>query len=344
MMSALIPLLYDALMTMDEKKTMRIRPVTRNDHDAILALAKKAGIGMTSLPPDEDVLAEKIDRAVKSFAGKPDYEGGEAFLFVLEDMETGNIVGTSGIVAHVGLKQPFYSYTLSTITQSSTALDIYGTQKVLNVVNDYTGASEIGSLFLLPEYRRDRIGRFLSRMRFVFMAQFRELFDERVIAEIRGIHDRDGNSPFYDSIAKHFFQMPFTKADYINATKGNQFITDLMPKYPIYVNLLPKAAQDVVGAPLPSSEPAKAMLEREGFRFNDYLDVFDGGPTMEARLDDIHTVKQTTQTTIGEIVPHVDGDKHIITNTGLSDLAKVKKCILQSHKLLTTRQQKNIAA
>ncbi len=302
---------------------MKIRPVTNNDYDAILALAKKAGIGMTSLPPDEEVLREKISRAVSSFAGTPAYEGGEAFLFVLEDPDTQSIVGTCGIVAHVGLKQPFYSYKLSTITQSSKEVDVYGTQQVLNVVNDYTGASEIGSLFLLPEYRRDRIGRFLSRMRFVFMAQFRELFDERVMAEIRGIHDRDGNSPFYDSIAKHFFHMPFTKADYINATKGNQFITDLMPKYPIYVNLLPKSAQDVVGAALPSSEPAKAMLEREGFRYNDYLDVFDGGPTMEARVDDIHTVKESIATAIGEIAPYVEGEKHIITTTNLQSFAAV---------------------
>ena len=298
---------------------MRIRPVTSDDHDAILALAKEAGIGMTSLPPDEEVLAEKIDRAVKSFASTPDYEGGESFLFVLEDTDAQRIVGTCGIAAHVGLKQPFYSYKLSTIIQSSTEMDVYGTQKVLNVVNDYTGASEIGSLFLLPEYRRDRIGRFLSRMRFVFMAQFRALFDDRAIAEIRGVHDREGNSPFYDSIAKHFFHMPFTKADYINATKGNQFITDLMPKYPIYVNLLPKSAQEVIGAPLPSSEPAKAMLEREGFRYNEYLDVFDGGPTMEARVDDIHTVKESFATTVGEIVPYVEGEKHIITTTQLSD-------------------------
>jgi arginine N-succinyltransferase len=300
---------------------MRIRPVRTEDHAAILALAKEAGFGMTSLPADEDVLEEKIAGAVNSFNGTPDYEDGERFLFVLEDVQNKKIVGTCGIVAHVGLRQPFYSYKLSTITQNCKELDIFGKQKVLNVVNDYTGASEIGSLFLLPEYRRDRIGRFLSRVRFVFMAQFPDLFDERVIAEIRGVHDRSGNSPFYDSIAKHFFHMPFADADYINATSGNEFITDLMPRYPIYVNLLPETAQEVIGAPLPSSEAAKAMLQREGFRYNDYLDVFDGGPTIEARFEDIVSIKESKLLPIGEIVPFVEGEKHIIGTTRFKDFS-----------------------
>ena len=88
---------------------MIVRPAAESDHAAILALAKEAGIGMTSLPPDENVLRQKIERSVKSFARKPDAEKGERFLFVLEDTATGKLGGTAGIVAHVGLRNPFYS-------------------------------------------------------------------------------------------------------------------------------------------------------------------------------------------------------------------------------------------
>ncbi len=303
---------------------MYVRPITLTDHDVVLELAQKAGFGMTSLPPDAGVLRAKVEKAAASFAGQAAHPGDESYLFALVDPENNLVVGIAGIKAKVGLRQPFYSYLLSTITQASRELDIFSVQKVLSIVNDYTGATEIGSLFLLPEYRRDRIGRFLSRMRFLFMAQFRERFDERVISEIRGVHDKDGNSPFYDGIARHFFRMEFSRADYVNATQGNQFITDLMPKYPIYVNLLPKAAQEVIGQPYPSSEPAKAMLEKEGFFWNDYLDIFDGGPTLEARFGTIRTIAESRVGQVGKIVPRTEGEKYIFS---AGDMAHFRSCV-----------------
>src|SRR4051812_1292257 len=128
---------------------MLVRPVALTDHPEILALAREAGIGMTSLPPDSFILEQKIARSVASFAGKPEAEKEENFLFVLEDTGKRKLVGTCGIVAHVGLRRPFYSYKLSTIVQASGTLGIYSLQRVLHMVNDYTGATEIGSLFLL---------------------------------------------------------------------------------------------------------------------------------------------------------------------------------------------------
>ncbi len=285
---------------------MLIRPVTLDDKDAVLTLAKAASIGMTSLPADEEVLIDKITRSVKSFDGAPDYPQGEAFLFVLE--EEGKVVGTTGIKAHVGLTQPFYSYKLITITQTHSPMNIYSKHQMLQVTNDLTGASEIGSLYLLPEARGGGRGKLLSRCRFLFMAEFSDYFDEKVIAEMRGINDRQQHAPFYNSLAKHFFMFDFAEADYINATQGNQFIADLMPKYPIYVSLLPEEAQEAIGAPHPSSAPAKKLLEKEGFSFQGYLDVFDGGPTMEAKREHIHTIQQSQKVKVGKITDKVSDD------------------------------------
>ena len=296
---------------------MFIRPVTLDDHKAVLELAKKAGIGMTSLPPDPEVLLNKILRSVKSFDGKPDAPHDESFLFVLEDPENGAVVGTTGVVSHVGLKRPFYSYKLLTLTQASEAVKVYARHEMLHVVNDLTGASEIGSLFLQREYRRDKLGRLLSRCRYLLMAEFPDLFAEQIIAEIRGMHDGEGNAPFYDGIARHFFQMEFQKADYINATQGNQFIQDLVPHYPIYVELLPPAAREVIGKPFTSSEPAKALLEKEGFRFQGYVDIFDAGPTMIAERSRIKTVRESKKASIVKLVDSLEGEPHILHNCRL---------------------------
>lgn len=300
---------------------MLIRPVKISDHAEILSLAQEAGIGMTSLPADAAILEYKIKRAVASFLGAESEKGDDHFLFVLEDTETKKLVGTTGIVAHVGIKQPFYSYKLSTIVQASEEVGVYSLQKVLHMVNDYTGASEIGSLFLLPDYRRDGIGRFLSRCRYLLMAEFPEFFSDVVISEIRGVQDEQGYSPFYRNLAEHFFQMDFKKADFINATQGGQFISDLMPKYPIYVNLLDDKARSAIGVPLDASKAALNLLEMEGFRYQGYIDVFDGGPTMQAELGQIRTVRKSKLATITAIKAIENNKKYMIANTGLADFS-----------------------
>lgn len=298
-------------------ESMVLRPVRADDHADLLKLAKEAGFGMTSLPQDEAVLSEKIENVLLSFKGTPAKPNGEAFLFVLEDVAAKKVVGCTGIKSHVGMHNPFYSYKISTITQASKDLDIYSLQKVLHMVNDYTGATEIGSLFLLPEYRKGGMGRFLSRSRFLVMAEFPQLFSPTVIAEMRGVHDEEGDSPFYNNLARHFFQMPFWKADYTHATQGGQFIADLMPKYPIYVALLTPEAQSVLSKPHPASAAALKMLEREGFYHANYVDVFDGGPTVQAERLKIRTVRQSHKAVISGLEDDVYADMHIVATTHL---------------------------
>ena len=281
---------------------MFLRPARIDDHDAVLALALQAGFGMTSLPPDPTVLQEKIKNSVDSFAGTYKKPGQESFFFVLEDTEKKHIAGTCGIKARIGLTQPFYSYKLTTITQISTQLDKFTKHELLQVTNDLTGSTEVGALFLEPTYRRDRMGKMLSLARFLFIAAFPDQFAEQIIAEMRGVHDVDGVSAFYNALPKHFFEMSFTEADYINATQGNQFINDLMPKYPIYISLLPKSARRTIGEVNGASEPAKMMLEAQGFKFSGYVDIFDGGPTMIAPRNQVHVVTKSVVTTIGQVI------------------------------------------
>lgn len=300
--------------------TLVLRPVRRQDHAPMMTLAKLAGFGMTSLPQDNAVMHTKIEDAIKSFAGQPPLDDQHIFLFVLEDIATGKIVGTTGIKAHVGMSNPFYSYKLSTLVQSNSDLGIYSRQRVLHMVNDFTGATEIGALFLHKDYRHSAIGQFLSRTRFLMMAEFPDLFSDTVIAELRGIHDARGDSPFYNNLARHFFQMPFYKADYIYATKGNQFISDLMPRYPIYVTLLPTAAQEVIGKIFPSSRPAARILMEEGFKHEGYVDLFDGGPTLQAERVHVATVRGSQKAQVAGIKPIHSKKRFMICNTTLCNL------------------------
>ncbi len=64
-----------------------------------------------------------------------------------------------------------------------------------------------------------------------------------------------------------------------------------MPKHPIDTHFLSQEAQDVIGQVHPQTAPARAVLEKEGFRYRNYIDIFDGGPTLECDIDRAPSVK-----------------------------------------------------
>src|SRR5690554_3343846 len=163
---------------------------------------------------------------------------------------------------------------------------------MLNLVTDLEGSSEVGGLFLHPNERAGGLGRLLARSRYLFIAMHRARFADRVLAELRGVQDERGGSPFWDGVAGRFFGMSFQEADYFNAINGNQFIADLMPKHPVYVAMLSEDARSAIGVPHPSGRAAMRMLENEGFSYQGYIDIFDGGPTMIARTDDLKSVRE----------------------------------------------------
>ncbi len=271
-----------------------IRPCTFKDLDDLLAISHAVGRGMTSMPADEAAWQEKISASLRAFSAAAQDTPSNTYFMVLEDSETGRVVGTTAIYTGVGLNKPFYSYKVSTLVSSCNDLAVTRQARVLSMVNDYTGATEIGSLFLLPEYRKPGVGQFLSRARYMALADFPHCFGEQVIAELRGWQDAQGNSPLWDHLGHTFFGIDFQQAVTTAALKGTQFISDLMPKYPIYIDLLPAAAREVIGKPHDSSAPALNMLKKEGFQFTGYVDLFDGGPSVQVAAREIHTVRDSS--------------------------------------------------
>nr|WP_040440234.1 arginine N-succinyltransferase [Algicola sagamiensis] len=299
---------------------MIIRPIRSEDFPALLKIAEDSGHGFTSLPVNEELLKCKIERSVQSFHKEVTQAGDESYLFVMEDLDTGCVVGTSAIEAAVGLDDAFYHYHMSKVVHSSRELDIYNTVDLLTLCNDYTGATEICTLFLDEGHRINNNGKVLSKMRFMFMTNYRERFSSTIFAEMRGVSDDAGNSPFWQWLQEHFFSMDFPTADYLTGIGQKQFIAELMPKYPIYVNLLSKEAQSVIGEVHPNTRPAIEMLKSEGFRFRGYVDIFDAGPTVEAHLDDIQSARNSVEVEvkIGERSDE-SSQAYIVTNLKLKD-------------------------
>jgi arginine N-succinyltransferase len=281
--------------------SFRVRPARADDFGAIYEMAKLTGGGFTNLPPDRATLVDKLARSDASFAREGEEQAGDLYVFVLEDPKAGVIRGTCQIFGQVGVTQPFYSYHLSTLTQSSPELGKTFRNQMLSLTTDLEGSSEVGGLFLHPQSRAGGWGALLARSRYLFIKQHRSRFGDRTLAELRGVMDQAGNSPFWDGLAGRFFGMTFPEADQFNAMHGTHFIADLMPRTPIYVAMLADSAKPVIGQPHPTGRAALRMLEEEGFVYDRYVDIFDGGPTVTVPTDRIRTVRESKLETIVEV-------------------------------------------
>ncbi|MCJ9430662.1 arginine N-succinyltransferase [Kordiimonas marina] len=299
---------------------MQVRLARLEDVDALVALARTVDGHMTTMPRDADAMRERVQWSLDSVAAPVQVPGNEMYLFVLE--EEGEIVGLSAIFAAVGLDRPFYSYRVSRISKKAPEYDIQVSADILHLVNDYGGTAELGTLFLRPDRRGGGRGRLLSYARLMFMACHRNRFPERLFAEIRGETDEKDGSPFWDAVGRRFFKLDFGEADKMSG-RDYRFIADLMPTHPIYVDLLPEAAQEVIGKVNDGARGAAKLLEKQGLRYNGLVDIFDAGACLDARTEDVKIVKKSQVLTVAENTGAAAGTPAMVANPSLQDFRVV---------------------
>jgi arginine N-succinyltransferase len=282
-----------------------IRAAKTSDLDALINMAHQAGSGMTTLKPDPEMLGQRLATSEASFAEtiRPEQRD---YMFVLEEPQDGSIAGVCAIKGAVGLTEPFYNYRIGTLVHCSRELNVFTRMETLYLSNDLTGSTELCSLFLLPEYRVGFNGKWLSKSRFLFIAQFQQLFTEKIIAEMRGYQDEGGDSPFYEGLGRHFFKMDFNHVDGLTAIGKKSFIAELMPRQPLYVDYLPQSAIDVIGKVHTSTQPARRLLEQEGMYYEGYVDIFDAGPVLQGRVSELRAVRDSVLAVAAQGLPAID--------------------------------------
>ena len=303
----------------------KIRPVQTSDIDDLYQLAVKMAPGITTFPPDKSVLQCKIEQSIIAFEMAIEQTVNRQFLLVLEDLSTSKVIGTAGVYNNIGTENPFYSFKIIKQTQINKDYSLKTCSSTLHLTNAFQGGTEVGTLLLDPEYNGMGLGKFLAKSRYLLIANFMTLFNEPVFAELRGWSNKTNESPFWEAVGRHFFAgLDFDKADLYSAISDNQFIADMMPKYPIYVDLLPKAAQRAIGRANRKGQAALTMLQQEGFRDEGYVDIFDAGATVVANFFDIETIHNsqtyTMHTKTPESLQESDSSLYIATR-GLDDFS-----------------------
>lgn len=322
-----------------------VRAIEERDLDGLLALAQQVGSGMTTLKPDRQALAWRLETACASFAEQIG-PAQRDYMFVLEDVSNGMVAGVCAIKAAIGLDEPFYNYRIGTLVHSSKELQVFSRMETLYLSNDLTGCTELCSLFLHPGYRNGNNGKLLSKSRFMFIAQFPHLFSEKVIAEMRGYLRADGRSPFWDSLGRHFFKMDFNRADDLTSLGKKSFIAELMPRHPLYVAYLPQEAQEVIGRVHVDTAPARRLLEQEGMYYEGYVDIFDAGPVLQARVRELRALRESQPALVlnGD-GGNADDAPALVSNTVLRDFRVIvaPAHVEQGRMTLSSEQQQLLA-
>ena len=293
-----------------------VRAARVADHADLVRLSSEAGTGFTSLAVSPDELMARLEKSDAAFAG-PEEHKEVIYQLMLEDTESGAVVGCSAVKAMVGVTKPYWDFKIITLAQHSLQADRRFDMDAMMAVNDFAGCTEVGTLFVQPDARGNGTGSLVAQSRYLLMAAAPKRFGERVLAELRGVVEDDGSSVFFDHVSRPFFRMDFDEADRLSAASDNQFILDLMPQHLIYIDLLPAAVREVIGKTHRDGAGALRMLRAEGFHFDRYVDIFDGGPLVSTYTEDVRTYRDSKVVRVREAA--VGGEKRGLLSTDRMD-------------------------
>lgn len=278
-----------------------IRGAMPEDEEQLLAIARH--LNTVNLPDEREALQQILDSSQKSLAQTVTDPKRRQYVFVLLDKTKNVIIGTSMIFGQLGRKDAPYIY-LDVIDEErySATLDKHFTHTILKIGYSYDGPTEIGGLVLHPEYRRvpERLGTFLSYVRFLFLKMHRTWFQDETLAELLPPLEKDGTSHLWDALGRHFTDLTYAEADKLSR-RNKEFIRGLFPEGTIYASLLPPLAQDVIGKVGLQTRGVEKLLRRIGFRYAERVDPFDGGPHFTAATDEITLVQNSQRLRIAAL-------------------------------------------
>jgi len=269
-----------------------VRPVEPADVGALETLLAASTPGVHTLPRTRDRIAAFVERSIASFAAHVDIPSEESYLFVLEDLERRELLGTAAIHASAGSNGTYFSFRNDVIQQVSRDLNISHSVHALTLCSELTACSQLSGFYIDRRAGLKGEAALLSRARLLYAVLAPHRFGDRFFVPLAGVTDDNGQSPFWDALGRKFFKMDFLEAErLIGGVRNRTLIVELMPHYPVYVPLLPGPAQAAMGQIHPDGQLAFDLLAEEGFEADEYIDIFDGGPILQAHKNGLRSFR-----------------------------------------------------
>jgi arginine N-succinyltransferase len=268
-----------------------IRDVTKADLPSLKKLAGE--LNTINLPNDERDLSAIVEKSARSFDGRIRDPFEREYLFVLEDARSEKIVGTSLVIAQHGTRDaPHIFFDVYEKEHYSHSVDKHFRHRVLSIGYNFDGPTEIGGLVVATQFRgQGKPGKQLSYVRFLFIAMHRARFRDRILVELLPRLEEDGRSPLWEALGRKFTGLSYQEADRLSR-ENKEFIQQLFPPGEIYATIFSQKIQDAIGEVGPETAGAKNMLTRIGFRYDERIDPFDGGPHYSAPTELIEPIRR----------------------------------------------------
>ncbi len=301
------------------QKNFVFRPIHPNDVDQLERLVAYMGAGNgSSFHTNRTGLDQRVAESRRSFATSGQQPGYDVYLFVMEDLMTRHIVGLSKVHARANYGSPFYSYELRRAVHASDRLEVRNEVPTLHLVEEYTGASELCSSFLHPDYRGKRLSPLLTLGRLMFVVDYPLRFAPRIIGEMRGVYDTNDRSPFWNHVFKYFFrELDYPAYTRLLAEGLESEILRLLPRGPLYLPLLPDAVQEVVGKVHPQAQSQVKLITREGFLYRHHIAYSSGAPIFEAQRSQLRIARRSRSWIVGSILPSLEAPWSLMSNMRL---------------------------
>ncbi|WP_182915807.1 arginine N-succinyltransferase [Massilia cavernae] len=260
-----------------------VRPVEMADLPRLEMLCRRDNQRVHTLPQSRHGLAALVEQSVASFQSRPALPADERYTFVLESAADGALAGTASLVAQAGGGASFLAFRQDMMQQVSPDLDVSNNVDMLMLCSDLSGYSQLAGYHAPGPAIGHEHKCLLGRARLMYAALAPQRFAHKFFASLPGATDGSKRSPFWDAIGRNFFHMDFMQVEkLLGGARNRALIAGLMPHYPVYVSLLPADARAALATVDPLARGGFEMLCDEGFEANDYVDICDGGPLLQA--------------------------------------------------------------
>lgn len=297
-------------MSKELPRGIHIHPVASRDVDDLLDMVQRSSGGLSSLQPRREFLLDYIKTSEASFSGKKDLDTPHKYLLGMYHEE--RLIGCAAVKTQIGVESPFINFDLI-----GDGLDQY-----LVASSRFKGATEVGSLFLHPDYRAFGLGKYLAKVRYLLMAAEPWRFGETIIAELRGICGVQG-SPLYDYLFKDKLEKTFLEADTEYYDRNPDALGDIVPIGRVDISRFPLDVRASMAQPHPSGAAALRMLQKEGFIFSGTIDLFDAGPIVHAYRDTIRTIMGRKSGIAAPVDSVSGGAPHLVATGKVADFRAV---------------------
>ncbi|SNY96963.1 arginine succinyltransferase [Halomonas sp. hl-4] len=313
-----------------------IRPVKMADLPALEQLAEHAVPRLTNLPANRERLEERIARSEAAFNDEVEFPGNEHYTFVLADDTRDEVLGTATIRAQAGANEAYYTYRQETLIHASQQLNVRREVQTLALSHEVSDATLLCAFSLNPRYRGTSAESLLRRARLMFIAQYPERFSRILAVAFPGYLDTRTESPFWESVGRHFFARSFQEMNHIAGVRSKSFIAEVMPQFPLYLPLLTPQARAAIGREHPAHEEALEEMLAEGFVRSRHVDIFDAGPIVKTERERLETFRRAAWHPVRLRPEHAlpDAEPAMIANQKLGGF----RCIVARYALSPTGQ------